>query len=123
MASKSLNQSSLPSFLSSTTLSISHLLRLILIQQWTHTPRKPIDLCLRLLHRLHLLHINTDENGKIVESTNLTILNLWLVWWGPMREDKLAMRILAFQVVCGLLGLVIRHRLALWVFREDNLQV
>ena len=78
---------------------------------------------LTLLHRLHLLRLTVDDEGQILESTNLTILNLWLVWFGPMREDRLAMGLLALQTFVGLGGLVVRHRLALWVFREDNLKL
>ena len=88
-----------------------------------HPPSAPVALVLKLLHRLHLLRLTTNAKGEIVESTNLTILNLWLVWWGPMREDKLAIGILALQSLCGLAGLVVRHRLALLVFREDNLRL
>lgn len=75
---------------------------------------------LKLLHRLHLLRIRTDEDGNVLESTNLTILNLWLVWFGPMREDRLALGLCALQIACGALGLWIRHRLALLVFTQDN---
>lgn len=75
---------------------------------------------LTLLESLRLLKVERNPKGEIVESTNFTILNLWLVWFGPMREDRLAMGILALQIACGLLGLVARHRLALWIFKEDN---
>jgi UDP-N-acetylglucosamine--dolichyl-phosphate N-acetylglucosaminephosphotransferase len=91
----------------------------------TSFPRPPKPLVawvLKLLHRLHLLHLRTnDETGQIEESSNLTLINLCLTWWGPMREDKLCVRIVCLQAACGLLGLVVRHRLALIVFREDNL--
>jgi UDP-N-acetylglucosamine--dolichyl-phosphate N-acetylglucosaminephosphotransferase len=42
------------------------------------------------------------------------------VWFGPMREDRLAMGLLAFQFAIGALGLFIRHRMALLVFSADN---
>lgn len=83
----------------------------------------PVQAVMKLLHRLKLLRIWTDENGQVVESTNFTLINLWLVWFGPMREDKLALGLLGFQAICGLLGLFIRHRLALWVFTSDNLSI
>lgn len=69
---------------------------------------------------LPLLKVVKDGEGRIVKSTNLTILNLWLVWFGPRREDRLAIELLLMQALCGLLGLFIRHELALWVFRQDN---
>ncbi|KAI9677740.1 MAG: tunicamycin resistance protein [Trizodia sp. TS-e1964] len=76
---------------------------------------------LKLLHAVRLLRVVADDEGRVVEASNLTLLNLWLVWWGPMREDRLATSLVAAQVVCGLLGLLVRHRLALLVFAEDNL--
>ena len=76
-----------------------------------------------MLDKLKLVRVTTNKDGQIVESSNLTILNLWLVWWGPRREDRLAMEILAMQTMCGLLGLFVRHRLALWIFKSDNLTV
>ncbi|KAI9799485.1 MAG: tunicamycin resistance protein [Piccolia ochrophora] len=88
-----------------------------------HPPAAPISLGLKLLHRLRMVHVETNGRGEILESTNLTVLNLCLVWWGPLRTDKLAIRVLALQMGCGLLGLTVRHRLALLVFREDNLHV
>jgi len=45
------------------------------------------------------------------------------VWFGPMREDKVAMGIAALQVVCGVVGLLIRHKAALLVFPSDNLKL
>lgn len=90
------------------------------VTQWQRPPSRPIAMVLELLHSLRLLRVERNAKGEIIESTNFTILNLWLVWFGPMREDRLAMGILGLQVVCGLLGLFIRHRLALWVFEQDN---
>jgi UDP-N-acetylglucosamine--dolichyl-phosphate N-acetylglucosaminephosphotransferase len=75
---------------------------------------------LHLLARLRLLRITTDEKGLFTETSNFTILNLWLVWRGPLREDRLAMEITMLQLLVGLFGLFSRHKLALLVFKEDN---
>lgn len=83
-------------------------------------PKAPVVWGLKMLGRLRLLSVKTDEEGRILETSNMTIINLWLVWRGPMREDRLAMELTAVQAVVGLLGLVVRHRLALLVFKEDN---
>ena len=90
------------------------------VTEWKYPPSPLVARALHLLHRLHLLRVKMNEDGQIVESSNFTILNLWLVWFGPLREDWLAIQILLMQTVCGLLGLVIRHKLALWVFSQDN---
>lgn len=81
---------------------------------------RPIAEALKLLHRLRLLDVEVDARGEVVSSSNFTIINLWLVWFGPMREDRLALGLLGFQTVIGILGLFIRHRMALLVFTQDN---
>lgn len=84
-------------------------------------PLRPfIGEVLKVLHKVRLLRVETDEKGRVVEATNFTILNLWLVWRGPLREDRLALEILAMQTVCGLAGLWARHSLALLLFTLDN---
>lgn len=92
---------------------------------WTpeRQPKRPVAWGLHLLHKLRLLRVTADAEGNIVETSNFTIINLWLVWRGPLREDRLAIELTAMQTLVGLLGLFVRHRLALLVFKEDNLGV
>ena len=87
---------------------------------WERPPSPLVSSALKFLHKVRLLHVEVSGNGVVIESTNFTILNLWLVWFGPMREDRLAMAILSMQTACGLVGLLVRHKLALWVFTQDN---
>jgi UDP-N-acetylglucosamine--dolichyl-phosphate N-acetylglucosaminephosphotransferase len=89
--------------------------------EFTKPLRLPIAESLKLLHRLRMLDVEMDAKGQVVSSSNLTLINLWLVWFGPMREDKLAMGLLAFQFVIGAFGLFARHRMALLIFTADNL--
>ncbi|EYE97580.1 UDP-N-acetylglucosamine--dolichyl-phosphate N-acetylglucosaminephosphotransferase [Aspergillus ruber CBS 135680] len=91
------------------------------VTEWKEKPpSRLIAMCLELLQLLQLIHLTKNKDGKIVGSTNLTLLNLWLVWMGPMREDRLAWHMVGVQTICGLFGLFVRHRLALLVFRQDN---
>ncbi|KAH6687739.1 glycosyl transferase family 4-domain-containing protein [Plectosphaerella plurivora] len=84
-------------------------------------PKAPVAIGLRLLAKLHLLDVKIDEEtGLFVETSNFTLLNLWLVWRGPMREDRLAYEVTALQAFAGLFGLFVRHKLALLIFKEDN---
>ncbi|EMC93239.1 hypothetical protein BAUCODRAFT_36912 [Baudoinia panamericana UAMH 10762] len=84
-------------------------------------PLRPIvGAVLKLLGKAKLLRVQTDKDGRVIETTNLTILNLWLVWRGPLREDRLAAEILVMQSLCGLLGLWVRHSLASLLFTADN---
>lgn len=91
------------------------------VTEWTIPPSPLIATALELLNVLRLVRVKKDDDGHIVESTNLTILNLWLVWMGPMREDRLAWHMIAVQTVCGIFGLFVRHHLASLVFNQDNL--
>lgn len=76
---------------------------------------------LKSLARMRLLEIEIEPGtDKIKSSTNFTLLNLWLVWFGPMREDRLAYGLSAMQSAVGLFGLFVRHRMALWIFSLDN---
>ncbi|KAI0185629.1 glycosyl transferase family 4-domain-containing protein [Xylaria flabelliformis] len=86
-------------------------------------PHPIIAQVLRLLAQFKLLWLKQDKDGRIEETSNFTILNLWLVWRGPMREDILAIEITVMQTLVGLFGLFVRHKLALLIFREDNLSI
>jgi UDP-N-acetylglucosamine--dolichyl-phosphate N-acetylglucosaminephosphotransferase len=90
------------------------------VTEWQYPPKPIVALVLTMLHRLHLLRVTTNHEGQITESTNFTILNLWLVWFGPMREDRLAIELLVMQTLCGLFGLFVRHNFALLIFESDN---
>ncbi|PTU19384.1 hypothetical protein P175DRAFT_0502925 [Aspergillus ochraceoroseus IBT 24754] len=90
------------------------------VTEWVVAPSPLIAAALDLLHYLRLARVHKNDKGQIVESTNLTILNLWLVWMGPMREDRLALSMVVVQTACGLFGLFVRHCLALLVFQADN---
>jgi UDP-N-acetylglucosamine--dolichyl-phosphate N-acetylglucosaminephosphotransferase len=84
-------------------------------------PSELQSMALKSLARMRLLEIEIDpRTDKIKSSTNFTLLNLWLVWFGPMREDRLAYGLLAMQSGVGLFGLFVRHRMALWIFSLDN---
>lgn len=53
---------------------------------------------------------------SLITTNNLTILNLLLVRAGPLREDRLAILLMAVQGTCTLLALLIRHHLASYMF-------
>ena len=87
---------------------------------WERPPTGVLEKMLLLLGKFQLLQVEVNPKGEIVETSNFTILNLWLVWFGPMREDYLAMCILSMQLFVGLAGLFVRHKLALLIFQQDN---
>ncbi|KAL9013576.1 MAG: hypothetical protein Q9173_001739 [Seirophora scorigena] len=90
--------------------------------EWQHPPGRIVTGALKLLAGLPvpLVAIRENDEGAITQSSNLTLLNLWLVWFGPMKEDRLAVGITGAQMAVGIMGLFVRHKLALLVFRQDN---
>ena len=94
------------------------------ITEWQHPPSTLAAGLLDVMAAFPVPLVRVERNGKgeIVQSTNFTVLNLWLVWFGPMSEDSLAKGILIMQTLCGIVGLFVRHELALLVFRQDNRQ-
>ena len=84
-------------------------------------PSKTLTAIFHLLAKFRLLAITIDpETNRIATTSNLTILNLWLVWRGPLREDRLAKELLLMQTAVGLAGLFVRHTMALMIFDLDN---
>jgi UDP-N-acetylglucosamine--dolichyl-phosphate N-acetylglucosaminephosphotransferase len=76
-----------------------------------------------LLSKLRLLDVNVNEKGDVKEVSNFTLINLFLVWFGPMREDKLCIVILSAQFTLGLLAILGRHTVGPRLFGYDNLWV
>ncbi|SCW00523.1 LAFE_0C06062g1_1 [Lachancea fermentati] len=77
---------------------------------------------LKVLYKIKLIDLDLDEKtGAIKNCSNMTLINLVLVWFGPMREDKLCRTILTLQFVVGLLAVVARHMIGSLVFGHDNL--
>ncbi|CRK25837.1 hypothetical protein BN1708_018194, partial [Verticillium longisporum] len=74
-------------------------------------PHPLVARALRLLARLRLLalRVRDDDPASIETTSNLTLLNLWLVWRGPLREDRLAWEVTLLQLAVGLFGLFVRH--------------
>ncbi|QIX00712.1 hypothetical protein AMS68_006229 [Peltaster fructicola] len=66
-------------------------------------PLKPIvGEVLKLLHVVKLIRVETNAVGTVTSTTNLTLINLWLVWRGPLREDRLSGELLLLQAaICS----------------------
>ncbi|EER34808.1 UDP-N-acetylglucosamine--dolichyl-phosphate N-acetylglucosaminephosphotransferase [Candida tropicalis MYA-3404] len=77
---------------------------------------------LKILEMLKLVKLQRDSKSKeIIGFSNMTIINLTLVWFGPLREDHLCMVILALQFIIGVSMIVTRHTVGPWLFGYDNL--
>jgi UDP-N-acetylglucosamine--dolichyl-phosphate N-acetylglucosaminephosphotransferase len=84
-------------------------------------PSKTLTAAFLVLEKLRLIQLTIDEKtNRISETSNLTLINLWLIWRGPLREDRLNNELLILQTFCGLGGLLVRHTMALLIFSVDN---
>lgn len=86
-------------------------------------PRPPSRLqrvILNVAEVLGLVRLVRLDNSQIISSTNFTLISVVLVRFGQLREDHLAILIMSIQVIFGIIGLLVRHKLALLVFSDDN---
>lgn len=79
------------------------------------------SLLVSLLATFGLIKVKRGKNNEITEFSNMTIINLTLVWFGPLREDHLCLAILAIQLAVGLSMVAVRHTVGPWLFGYDNL--
>jgi len=83
-------------------------------------PTKLASLILRILAFFRLVRLTTNEKGTIVSTTNLTILNVLLVLFGPMTESTLVKLVIATQITGSALAFVVRYGLAGLVYDGDR---
>ncbi|XP_954592.1 udp-N-acetylglucosamine--dolichyl-phosphate n-acetylglucosaminephosphotransferase, putative [Theileria annulata] len=49
------------------------------------------------------------KTKKLENSKNFTLLNLFVLIFGPMEEEKLTLTSIAFQTFCGIWGLIVKY--------------
>lgn len=71
-------------------------------------------LFVKIFKLLHLLDIkeNVGEGGQYTECNNMTLINLILMFTGPLHERTLVILLLAIQVFCSGIAFFIRYHLA-----------
>lgn len=72
------------------------------------------------LEKVHLIKLVRNKKGEIIKSSNLTLINLVIIWFGPRNEGELCTLIMQLQFAVGFAMLILRHTLAPTVFGFDN---
>lgn len=67
-----------------------------------------------------LVQVNRDKNGVMVDCNNLTLINLVLVKFGPLREDWACLYVLGVQIAACLLTFVVRGVVADSFYSYNN---
>ncbi|KAK7056696.1 tunicamycin resistance protein [Paramarasmius palmivorus] len=89
--------------------------------QFLRPPSRLTTLILRVFSTLGLIDVTTHSNsGIILEATNFTILNFFLVRLGPMSEKRLVQVLMCSQVAGSILAFVVRYGLASLVYDGDR---
>ncbi|EAU86042.2 UDP-N-acetylglucosamine-dolichyl [Coprinopsis cinerea okayama7 len=88
--------------------------------QFLKPPSRLSAAVLHILSTLGLVELTVHPNGSILEVTNLTILNFFLVRLGPMNEKRLNQVLMASQTAGSVLAFVIRYGLAGLVYDGDR---
>jgi UDP-N-acetylglucosamine--dolichyl-phosphate N-acetylglucosaminephosphotransferase len=86
---------------------------------WLYTVSNPPPQFIPAITSEDTIIPDTQDTGEIIVRSNLTIINLALVLCGPMWEDTLCGLLLLLQGFCGVLGFVIKHRLAFLVYDRE----
>ncbi len=66
---------------------------------------------IQILETVGLAQVNRARNGDWIDCNNLTLINIILLYGGPMRESQLAWCICLVQVFGSLIGFFIRYGL------------
>ena len=66
---------------------------------------------LKTFKLFRIAHVNEYEenNDKVIEFNNFTLINLSLKFLGPMHEQTLTCTLLGFQIFCNILGILITY--------------
>ncbi|ODV84503.1 hypothetical protein CANARDRAFT_200790 [[Candida] arabinofermentans NRRL YB-2248] len=95
----------------------------LLYNSYTEYDKKPLKKCyykiFTLLEKFKLIKL-VKKDDLIVKSSNLTLINLILIWTGPVREDQLCYTIMLLQFLIGFIMLILRHTIVPILFGFDN---
>lgn len=85
----------------------------------TVIPKKDLkflnNIILNVLSVLHLIDKNEDSNETIVIN-NMTLINLFLIKFGPTSEARLTIYLLTFQIICSSIAFLIRYPMASYFY-------
>ncbi|KAG6464726.1 hypothetical protein O3G_MSEX014689 [Manduca sexta] len=70
-----------------------------------------------IVHVCTLLRvIDKKEDNESIVINNMTLINLFLIKFGPMSELSLTIRLLIFQIICSGIAFIIRYPLASYFY-------
>ncbi|KAF9411360.1 UDP-N-acetylglucosamine--dolichyl-phosphate N-acetylglucosaminephosphotransferase [Entomortierella beljakovae] len=78
--------------------------------------------CIKILETLGWTQVRYDSKTgqQPLEMTNLTLINLILLKFGPMSERNLTISVMLIQVLCSFVAFFIRYKLAAFVYDVES---
>jgi UDP-N-acetylglucosamine--dolichyl-phosphate N-acetylglucosaminephosphotransferase len=78
-------------------------------------------LFISILEFLKLAKITRTKTGRWVECNNLTLINVILMYLGPMKESNLALMVGVVQILGSVIGFIIRYGLVHIVYDSNGI--
>ena len=73
------------------------------------------------LECLHLVDVHRDPvTNEMIDCNNLTLLNFILIKMGPLKEETLVIYVLFVQIMCSILGFIVRYGLVHVVYNKEE---
>jgi len=72
-----------------------------------------------LMIKLHLVRVVKKTRDEY-EINNLTLINVFLLWSGPMHEERLTTYLLIFQGLCSIIAFIIRYGVVYYFYDATN---
>lgn len=69
----------------------------------------------RILKALRLVSVRSVKDG-LTECNNLTLINFFILFTGPIHERSLTRYLLIFQILCSIFAFIIRYPLAIFFY-------
>ena len=109
-----------PPFKTRITLQILELLHLVRLERVDFKHNRPMTRTVSNGQSSPEDKRSRQDRGRVVSTTNLTILNFLLVLFGPMHERTLCAVMGGLQVSCSILAFGVRYGAASWVYGGDR---
>jgi len=87
--------------------------------EFKNPPSSLALIILKVFSALGFIQLSENSETKLAETTNLTILNVFLVRLGPMREDLLVKILISSQIAGSVLAFAVRYGMA-WLLYDGN---
>ncbi|KAI0693959.1 N-acetylglucosaminephosphotransferase [Cytidiella melzeri] len=87
--------------------------------QFKKPPSALTSIVLKVFATLGFIRVSVHPDTGLAETTNLTILNVFLVRLGPMREESLVKVLISTQITGSALAFAVRYGMA-WLLYDGN---